>query len=197
MKQQAANTFDVVIAETASGTSPGTGIVFLHGFGGNFTVQCWLIARAGYQIDAVTVCPSTDPSGYWWNLQGQSIVQETLRYMRQRGVERIYLAGLSNGGIGASRLADQFENDLAGLILISGADPNATITSLPVLLLHGKHDERIPVSVMEQYSFAVGPGSTHHVFDGDHFLLLKQTDRVQETLVDWLRQQELDSERTK
>ena len=185
--RQSPNEFDVVIAEPSSGKRPTTGILFLHGFGGNFTLQCWLMAQAGDSIDAITVCPSTDPSGYWWNSQGQSILQETIAYLHQRGVERIYLAGLSNGAIGASRLAVQFKQDLAGLILISGADPNATMTDLPVLLLHGKYDERIPVSVMEQYASAAGLTATYHLFEGDHFLLLKQFDAVQEVIVTWLR----------
>jgi dienelactone hydrolase len=195
LNQQHPNEFDAIIAEPDSVTSPKSGIIFLHGFGGNFTVQCWLIARAGYQIDAITVCPSTSASGAWWNSQGQSILQETLTYLRQRSVERIYLAGLSNGGIGASRLADQFKNDFVGLILISGADPNATITEMPVLVLHGKHDERIPVSVMGQYASTTGPKATYHLFDGDHFLLLKQADQVQNVIVDWLRDQELNVQR--
>ena len=194
LNQQHPTNFDVVVAEPASDTPPKTGIIFLHGFGGNFTVQCWLIATAGDYIDAVTVCPSTDPSGSWWNSKGQSILQETLIYLQQRGVERIYLAGLSNGAIGASRLADQLKNNLKGLILISGADPNAAITELPVLVLHGKYDERIPVSIMERYASAAGPNATYHLFEGDHFLLLKQVDQVQEVIIDWLRQQELSSQ---
>jgi predicted esterase len=188
--QQTPEEFDVVIAEPTSGTPPKTGIIFLHGFGGNFTLQCWLVAAAGDQIDAITVCPSTDPSGAWWNAKGQSILQETFMYVRQRGVERIYLAGLSNGAIGASRLADQYKNDLNGMILISGADPNATMTELPVLLLHGKHDERIPVSMMEQYASHAGPTAAYHLFEGDHFVLLKQANILQEVIIDWLRQQE-------
>ena len=191
---QSPQRFDAVIAEPRPGTSPRAGIVFLHGFGGNFTLQCWLVAATGDQIDAITVCPSTGPSGNWWNSQGQSILQETLSYLRQRGVERIFLAGLSNGGIGASRLAEQLQQDIVGLILISGADPNAAITELPVLLLHGKYDERIPVSVMEQYASAAGSSATYHLFEGDHFLLLKEADQVQKAMIDWLRQQELNSQ---
>jgi pimeloyl-ACP methyl ester carboxylesterase len=124
---------------------------------------------------------------------GQSILQETFSYLHQRGVERIYLTGLSNGAIGVSRLADQFKQDIAGLILISGADPGATITKLSVLLLHGKYDERIPVNMMEQYASAARPNAMYHLFEGDHFLLLKQADQVQEVMIDWLRQQELNS----
>ena len=194
LDQQHPNEFDIVIAEPGSGAPPKTGIIFLHGFGGNFTLQCWLIATAGDHFEAITVCPSTDPSGSWWNSRGESILQETLSYLRQRGVERIYLAGLSNGGIGASRLADHFKQDIAGLILISGADPAATITEMPVLVLHGRYDERIPISVMEQYVSAAGPSATYHLFEGDHFLLLKQADQVQEVMIDWLRLQELNSQ---
>jgi len=194
LNQQHANEFDVVIAEPSSGAAPETGIIFLHGFGGNFTLQCWLIAKAGDHINALTACPSTSPNGAWWNSQGQSILQETLTYLHQRGIERVYLAGLSNGAIGASRLADQLQDNLTGLILISGADPDATITGLPVLLLHGKYDERIPVSLMERYVSAAGPNAAYHLFEGDHFLLLKQADQVQEVIVDWLSQQESDSQ---
>jgi len=190
LNQQRPNEFDVVIAEPDSGTAPKSGIIFLHGYGGNFTLQCWLIAKAGYQIEALTVCPSTRANGDWWSSQGQSILEETLTYVQQRGVERIYLAGLSNGAIGASRLAQQYKDRLVGLILISGADPGATITDLPVLVVHGKYDERIPVSLMEQYVDVGGQNVTYRLFEGDHFVLLKRADQVQRVIGDWLSQQE-------
>lgn len=191
--QQQMDRFDLVVAEPESESPPENGIIFLHGFGGNFTVQCWLLAKPGYRIDAVTVCPSTGVSGQWWNSQGQTILRETLTYLQQRDVERIYLAGLSNGAIGASKLADQFRAEIAGFILISGADPTATMTGLPVLVIHGEYDERIPVSMMEQYVDAAGDSATYHLFEGDHFLLLKQADRVQTVIADWLRKQQVNS----
>ena len=193
LNQQHAGEFDAIIAEPGSGTSPKTGIIFLHGFGGNFTLQCWLIAEAGYQIQAVTVCPSTSVSGAWWSSQGPSILEETFIYLHQRGVQRIYLAGLSNGAIGASKLAHRYKDYVEGLVLISGADPKAKLTELPVLLLHGKYDERIPVSVMDAYASAAGRNATYHLFEGDHFLLLKQADEVQQMIVNWLIQHELNS----
>ena len=190
LNRQYPDEFDVVIAEPRLGVPAKRGILFLHGFGGNFTVQCWLIARAANELDALTVCPSTRLNGDWWSPAGEAILQETLIYLQQRGIERIYLAGLSNGAIGASRLAEKFESRLAGLILISGADPGAKITDLPVLVLHGKYDERIPVAMMERYVSAAGPHVTYHLFEGDHFLLLKQADEVQEVILNWLTQQE-------
>lgn len=186
LNQQRPGVFDVVIAGPRLGRPPKTGIIFLHGYGGNFALQCWLIARAVYPIEALTVCPSTRVSGDWWSSQGQSILEQTLTYFQQRGVERIYLAGLSNGAISASRLAEQYKDRLVGLILISGADPGASITELPILALHGKYDERIPVSLMEQYVSAARSNATYHLFEGDHFVLLKQADQVQDVIAGWL-----------
>jgi pimeloyl-ACP methyl ester carboxylesterase len=193
LNQQSPERFDLVVSEPVSGRPPATGIIFLHGFGGNFTLQCWLIAGAGDSIDAITVCPSTGPVGAWWSTSGTAILQETISYLQQRGVERVYLAGLSNGAIGASRIANQLQQNLVGLILVSGADPAAPIAELPVLLLHGKDDQRIPVTVMERYAAAAGSNATYRVFDGDHFLLLKEAGRVRETMIDWLHEQELNS----
>jgi hypothetical protein len=194
LNQQNPNEFDAISVEPISETSPTSGIIFLHGFGGNFTLQCWLIAKAAYSIDAITVCPSTSVSGAWWNSQGQSILEETFIYLQRRGIKRIYLAGLSNSAIGASRLADRYKDHIKGLILISGADPDATMTELPVLLLHGKYDERIPVLLLDRYASAAGRNATYHLFDGDHFLLLKQADQVQKIIIDWLSNQELSAQ---
>ena len=187
--QQHPDGFDALIAQPSSGNSE-TGIIFLHGFGGNFTLQCWLIAEVGNRIGAFTLCPSTDPSGQWWKEQGRAILQESLNYLHQRGVKKIYLVGLSNGGIGSSRLASYFKSDLAGLILISGADPNAEITGLPVLVIHGQNDERIPASIAEQFSYLSAPNSTYVSLDGDHFVLLKHANQVQAAILDWLMKHE-------
>jgi hypothetical protein len=193
LNQQHPDAFDVLIAEPGGNTPPRRGIVFLHGYGGNFTLQCWLMAHAADRIGALTICPSTRLSGDWWSPEGQAIVEQTLTYLRQRGIERIYLAGLSNGGIGVSRLAHRFESLLAGLILISGADPDAPLTKLPVLIVQGKDDERIPTSTVERYVAAVGSASTYLLVEGDHFVLLRQADQVQGAIADWVMEQEAHS----
>ena len=190
LNQQHPAAFDVVVAEADGNTRPKRAMIFLHGYGGNFTLQCWLLAHAGERIGVLTVCPSTGSSGDWWSPEGTEILHRTLAYLQRRGVERIYLAGLSNGGIGASRLAQRFESNLAGLILISGADPDAPITRLPVLVVQGKNDQRIPVWVSEQYAAAAGAAGTYLLLEGDHFVLLKHADRVQGAIVDWISLQE-------
>ncbi|HET9587205.1 MAG TPA: hypothetical protein VFO91_00330 [Anaerolineales bacterium] len=66
---------------------------------------------------------------------------------------------------------------------------------MPVLLLHGRNDERIPVSLMEEYASAAAANVTYRLFEGDHFLLLKQANEVQEVIVEWLSHQEVSVER--
>lgn len=190
LNQQSPSAFDAVIDQPADGAQPKLALIFLHGYGGNFTLQCWLVARAAERAGALTVCPSTGPSGEWWEAQGEAILRQTLAYLRGRGIQRIYLSGLSNGGIGASRLAGRFVSDLAGLILISGADPGAPISGLPVLVIQGRGDERIPASLSERYVAAAGATATYLPLEGDHFVLLKQSDQIQDTMVNWLLAQE-------
>lgn len=187
--QQRPDAFDALIAEPPSGP-PARGIIFLHGFGGNFTLQCWLIARAGDRIGALTVCPSTRVSGNWWSADGEATLRQTIGYLQRRGIQRIYLAGLSNGGVGASRLVPRYQSELAGLILISGVDSDAAPPQLPVLLVHGRADERISASVAEQYQAARGAAAQSILLDGDHFVLLKQADRLQAAIADWILAQE-------
>lgn len=188
--QQRPDAFDALIDTPPTATPPTRAMIFLHGSGGNFTLQCWLVAHAGEQIGALTICPSTGPMGNWWSPDGAAILQQTLAYLHQRGIARVYLAGLSNGGIGASRLAARFERELAGLILISGADPDATMTKLPVLVVQGKDDERIPPSMVERYVAAAGRSGRYLLLEGDHFVLLKQAAQVQGAIVDWITQHE-------
>jgi pimeloyl-ACP methyl ester carboxylesterase len=190
LNQQHPDMFDAVIAEPAVDTPPKRAIVFLHGYGGNFTLECWLMSHAGERIGALTICPSIGPVGDWWSPSGEATLRQTLTYLQQRGIKRVYLGGLSNGGIGVSRLAHRFESDLAGLILISGVDPDASITGLPVLVVQGKDDEGMSRSVVERYVAAVGASSTYLLLEGDHFVLLKQVDRVQGAIADWILQQE-------
>jgi pimeloyl-ACP methyl ester carboxylesterase len=183
-------TFDTVVIEPPGHVPARTAVVFLHGFTGNFTVQGWLVSRAVAKIGAVTVCPSVGWRGDWWTQDGELTVCNTLNYLHARGVKRVYLAGLSNGAVGTCRLASRFVSDLAGLILISGADPQALDAGLPILLLQGKTDERMPASLAIQSARQSGHRATYREFDGDHLLLAKCATEVQEVLAEWLRQQE-------
>ena len=191
--RQHPGSFDTVVIEPGGGKPARTAVVFLHGFGGSFAVQGWLVAQAAGKIGAVTVCPSLGWRGEWWTEDGQQTVRNTLDYLHGRGVKRVYLAGLSNGAAGTCRLARRLSSELAGLILISGADPHVPDAGLPVLALQGNADERMPAALALQATQQAGKRGTYREFDGDHLLLAKRAHEVQEVLAAWLSEQENDA----
>src|SRR5262245_28166429 len=105
--------FDTIVLEPPPGAS-GAAVIFLHGYGGSFRLECWLVAAAARPIGALTVCPATGFTGHWSGREGERIVGATLDDLRGRGIQRVYLAGLSNGAAGAAALAPKLAPSLAG-----------------------------------------------------------------------------------
>jgi len=186
---QRPHAFDAVVVEPNGNNAPKAGTVFLHGFTGNFLMECWLFAKAAREAGLLTICPSVGWFGDWWKPCGAEIFEQTLAYLHTRGVERVYLAGLSNGGVGAGTLAYQYADQLNGLILISGLSPQAPVSGMPTLVIHGRGDGRVPVVMAQEYAQRVSH-TTYWEFAGDHFLLAKDAQEVQEVIKNWLIDQE-------
>src|SRR5215208_2976521 len=108
--------FDTVIIQPETIRHPESAVILLHGYMGNVTAQCWEIAQAVREFGAITICPSTDWTGQWWQPEGEAILQATFRYLREQGIEMFYLGGFSNGGFGISRLVSTLrgERELGG-----------------------------------------------------------------------------------
>ena len=134
-------------------------VVFLHGSAGNFKGYLWVwraMAEAGRFI---VVAPSFG-LGNWQRPGGTEAVERARRYaIRTLGADpqRIFLAGLSNGGRGVTRaMTESPEHRYAGVILISAVlEPHivrgaASWRSTPVLVVHGEVDDRIPWDVVEE-----------------------------------------------
>ncbi len=194
---QGANHFDAVVVEPKTSHPPEFALVFLHGYMGNVTAQCWEIAQAVKSFDAVTVCPSTGWRGDWWQPQGQAILQATFEHLREQGIQKFYLGGFSNGGISMGRLASKLKDEkgLAGLIFIDGMENGVGIREIgfPVLILQGLQDERIPAAYAQQFAEEMGDLGTYVEVDGDHFLIMKHPLLVQNAIADWLEKQEAGS----
>lgn len=180
---QTKTTYDVIEAPAALPRATDA-VLFLHGYGGNFTLQCWAIAKAAKLANATTFCPSTRLSGDWWQADGPAIVTDMIAKLRARGFDRIVLAGLSNGGIGASRLAASYKKDIVGLLLISGAAPDAGPSGVPTLVFQGSRDTMMPPSHVRSY--ADKTGATYVELDGTHFLLLEKLDEMTNAMGEWL-----------
>ena len=182
---QRPDSFDAVIIEPDSDLPPQMGLIFLHGFTGNFTMPCWLIAQSA--PDALTVCSSVGWKGDWWTSNGEATLRQTIDYLHQRSIKRIYLAGLSNGAVGASELVYKLTSDVAGLILISGASPDALDSGLPVLVLSGTQDERMPTDMLHAYANRMGANATFVELPADHFMLAKNAGQIQSIIASWLQ----------
>jgi pimeloyl-ACP methyl ester carboxylesterase len=182
LNRQDRDGFDTIVV---SGPPPTThAVVFLHGSGGNFTLQCWMVAQAAARAGAATFCPSTRFTGDWWTGPGPAIARETLDDVRARGFDRIVLAGLSNGGVGASRLAPQLRGGIVGLLLVSGAAPDAPAAGVPTLALQGAHDGMMTPRVVRTY--AERTGATYVELEGTHFVLIEQPEVMTERMGRWL-----------
>ena len=180
---QEPDAFDLVIVEAeraAEATAPSrSALVFLHGFTGNFDLPCWQIARAVAPAGVVTACPSTRWVGDWWSPAGEVTLRRTVEILRARGVDRIVLAGLSNGGFGAAKLARRMNGTFAGLVLISGADPSTPPAGIPTLVIHGRHDTM--TSYESARAYAANAGAKLVTLDAGHFAMLvkgEETDRA-------------------
>jgi pimeloyl-ACP methyl ester carboxylesterase len=113
--------------------------------------------------------------------------------------DRVYLAGLSNGGLGVSQLAVAAPGRFRGLIFISPvmateiADGRAfqdAWRDRPVLLVTGEADRRIPVSYVRQRAAKLRAGGvqvTEVTYPNeDHFLFFSQPERVLGDISRWL-----------
>ncbi|HLK90653.1 MAG TPA: hypothetical protein VKZ18_12200 [Polyangia bacterium] len=179
--------FDTLVFE-ASRPAPTVGVVFLHGYAGSFRLECWLVAQAARAIDALTVCPATDFHGRWSDRDGERTLRAALDHLHARGVQRVYLAGLSNGAAGAAALAPRVASMLSGLVLISGAPANGTSARLPALVIHGDQDR--VASVAAARAFAARTQARYVGLDGGHFVLLMRRAQTRDVLARWLRQRE-------
>lgn len=187
LNRERPDAFDAVVIEPEGNQPVQLSVIFLHGFTGNFTLPCWLFAQAVLPSHGLTVCPSVGWQGDWWTTDSEATLRATIDYLHRRGVSRIYLAGLSNGAVGASELAHKLTQDLAGLILLSGASPDASDSGLPVLVLAGSQDERMPAAMLRAYANRMGTRATFVELQADHFMLAKNHAAVRATIDVWLR----------
>lgn len=180
---QSADRFDAVVVEPKD--PPASAVIFLHGYAGNFNVYCWHMANAIHDASTLVICPSVGPRGDFWTDQGLATVRATLDYLHDRNIQRVYLAGLSNGAVGAGTLAPKLEDQLAGLILISGAPRGARPVRLPVLLIQGSADQMTPARLARAYAKR-SRRATYASFDGGHFIFLSRYEAVASAIQRWL-----------
>jgi pimeloyl-ACP methyl ester carboxylesterase len=176
-------------------------VVCLHGAG--FTGEAYLErwqARLG--DDYVLACPTT-PMGAWFTRRAEELVLATIRSVQRRyhiDPDRVFLTGMSNGGIGAWVIGMHNAPLFAGIApMASGLDNVllpflANLRSTPIYIIHGAKDQVMPVELSRTitneltrlgYPFVYREHDREHPMAGGHYFPREELPE----LVAWLNGQ--------
>lgn len=180
---------------------PLPAIIFLHGSFGNFKTYTWVWSKLAEREGLVIITPSYG-FGNWHSADSVTLIAQVLADAATQvelNPNRLYLAGLSNGGLGVSRLASAQPEKFRGLIFLSPVMNTTLVDSStfhqawherPVLVITGAADERIPLSYVKQRVATFKAGGvpvTERVYpDETHFLFFSQPEAVLSDISAWL-----------
>jgi predicted esterase len=176
-------------------------VICLHGagFDGSSYLDRWQ-PRLGERY--LLACPTMEAAA-WWTPKAQELVLAVQReVMRNYHVDpdRVFLSGMSNGGIGTYLIGLNHVDRFAALIPMAGALPDPLLPLLdnaratPFYIIHGSKDQVIPVKfsqtvrayLMKQgYSVVYREHDQVHPMAGGHFFPREELP----ALVDWLETQ--------
>lgn len=141
--------------------------------------------------------PLTGQRGWWWlglesyarpgelpDMTGASpggikVASRLVRDVLAKEKQPLILGGFSQGAMISAEIAFQSDQELAGLILLSGTTVNeeawaqhfAGRRHLPIFIAHGRNDSVLSFAIMERFQArlkAFGMNVTWYPFDGDH-----------------------------
>ena len=186
------------------GSGPPT-LVLLHGYGSQ--AEDWLQFEEKWTLTANTrrvypQAPLRGPwsgqRGWWWlHLEeyltadtqmpdlshaspgGIKIASQLVRNSIRGERQPLILGGFSQGAMTSAEIAFQTDQELAGLILLSGTTVNeeawaehfAGRRRLPIFIAHGRNDRVLPFAIMDRFQQrlkAFGLDVTWVPFDGEH-----------------------------
>lgn len=176
-------------------------VVCLHGagFSGDVYLERWS-PRLGEGF--ILACP-TLPQGTWWTRLAEEIVLGTIQTVVTRyriDPDRIFLTGMSNGGIGAWLIGFHHVDRFAGLAPMASGIDNVlfpfldNLRNTPVYMIHGKQDQVMPIRLSRTiakrleslgYPFIFREHNRSHPMAGGHFFPREELP----ALVEWLDQQ--------
>ncbi len=192
LTSQSSDSFDLVFFSAENVEADTNALIFLHGFAGNWSLLCWIVANAVAPLGIATACPSTDLTGDWSKDDAVKTVDATAQWLRDRGAHHIYLAGLSQGAASLGDVVNKSEEHFAGVLMLFGIDPGYASNSQPAVVVYGRNDTRFPADyVLETVEDLKRRGVPLDVqsVSGDHFALLKRREEVSSMIRGWLERQ--------
>jgi len=180
-------------------------LVCLHGAG--FTGESYLERWVPRLDDRyILVCPTVS-MGAWWSRSAEELVLEIINTLHEHyhiDRDRVFLTGMSNGGIGAWIIGMHHADMFAGMApMASGIDDVLfpfldNLRNTPVYIIHGLHDQVMPVSLSRSLVNEMGTRGIQHVYQehnfthphaGGHFFPKEELP----ALVSWFDEQKRDS----
>ncbi|WP_447968711.1 carboxylesterase family protein [Nitrospira sp. M1] len=151
-------------------------IVCLHGAGftGESYLERWVPRLDDHYI---LVCP-TISMGAWWSRFAEDLVMKivnTIQTDYHIDRDRIFLTGMSNGGVGAWIIGMHHADTFAGIApMASGIDDVLfpfldNLHHTPVYIIHGLHDQVMPVSLSRTLVNEMGNRGIQHVYQEHNF----------------------------
>lgn len=149
----------MVVPSSYAPSKPIGLVVCLHGagFDGEAYLERWQSRLGDHYILA---CP-TYPYGAWFTRQAEELVVATIHDIRRRyhiDPDRIFLTGMSNGGIGTWLIGMHHAPLFAGIAPMAGGLDNvlmpflANLRNTPSYIIHGAKDQVMPVELSRSIS---------------------------------------------
>ncbi len=175
--------FDILVFEPDE--FKGKAVIFLHGYGGNWAMPCWMAAREANRLGFRVYCPTLDKNADWSSNVGRKIVGRVFKMLRDEKIGTVVIGGISNGAVGASILARQFSGEVDGVLLIAGAAKKSKPGGKRFIVFHGKDDKMSPILAAREFAAATDNGKIHEL-EGGHFAVLEHRDVFWNELGNWL-----------
>ncbi len=146
-------------------------IVCLHGAG--FTGESYLERWVPRLDDRYILACPTISMGVWWTRFGEDLTLATLRAIQSEyhiDPNRVFLTGMSNGGIGAWIIGMHYPDRFAGLApMASGIDDVLfpfveNLKNTPVYVIHGVEDRIMPVQLSRDLVKQLGRHEIIHTY---------------------------------
>ncbi len=177
------------------GVGPFPMLVFLHGNGGLFSTYTAMLRSLA--DDGILVVLPEYGFGFWQNEAAHrriDLVRDQVMQNYSVRADRVVLAGLSAGGMGA---LDRFLDDSEGYracVSISGVPLGdvdvGSSRGARVIILHGEYDERVPASRVQTVAdilSAAGVRVECEFLPADHLMMATHSEAVLTHLLSVLR----------